>query len=86
MNPEQIRERIDAIDESIVTLLNERATHAIAIGEAKRAQGIPVRDAEREAQVLAKVTALNKGPLKNPMVEGLYRKIMDSCLDLELNP
>ncbi len=38
------RERIDALDEAVIHLLNERAVYAARIGQIKRALGLPVAD------------------------------------------
>lgn len=76
----KIRARIDALDDRIVDLLAERAAQAQAIGHAK--QGPKYRP-EREAQVLRRVTARNRGPLSAPAVARLYTEIMSACRALE---
>lgn len=38
---------------------------------------------EREAQILQKLTALNKGPLSNDSVRIIFREIISACLSLE---
>lgn len=75
------RDAIDAIDSRIVSLLNERATHARAIGELK-GTGTVYRP-EREAEVLQRVQALNRGPLPDEAVARLFREMMSECLALE---
>ena len=75
-----IRARIDALDDSIVDLLGERAALAQAIGHAK--SGAKYRP-EREAQVLRRVTVRNKGPLPAPALARLFTEIMSACRALE---
>ncbi|MFC4158043.1 prephenate dehydratase [Chitinimonas lacunae] len=75
------RDAIDAIDVEILTLLNRRAEHARKIGELKGG-GLVYRP-EREAQVMARVKALNPGPLSDESVAKLFREIMSACLSLE---
>lgn len=75
------RDAIDAIDVEILTLLNRRAEHARQIGELKGG-GLVYRP-EREAQVMARVKALNPGPLSDESVAKLFREIMSACLSLE---
>ena len=75
-----IRARIDALDDRIVDLLGERAALAQDIGHAKR--GAKYRP-EREAQVLRRVTARNRGPLPAPALAHLYTEIMSACRALE---
>jgi chorismate mutase/prephenate dehydratase len=78
-----IRERIDAIDQSIHELLNERAEWAQKVGLTKRGEGLSTADfykPEREAQVLRMAIERNKGPLRNEEIVRLFREIMSACL------
>ena len=50
-----MRRRIDALDERIVELLNERASCALRIGEMKQQLGLEIYQPERESQVLSHV-------------------------------
>ena len=59
----RLRRRIDALDRRIVALLNERAELARDVGREKVASGRrAVRDAEREREVLLRVSMANDGP------------------------
>lgn len=74
------RDRIDALDDRIVDLLNERASIAQHIGRAKRgAKYSP----EREAQVRQRLAARNRGPLSQPTLGRLYTEIISACRALE---
>ena len=75
------RNAIDEIDATILQLLNQRATHARAIGELK-GTGVVYRP-EREAQVLRRIKELNQGPLPDEAVARLFREIMSECLAVE---
>jgi len=75
-----IRARIDALDDRIVDLLGERAALAQDIGHAK--SGAKYRP-EREAEVLRRVKARNRGPLPAPALTRLYTEIMSACRALE---
>ncbi len=79
-----IRESIDRIDETIHQLLNERAKLAQQVGVSKKSaehlSPVEFYKPEREAQVLRKVVARNKGPLRNEEVVRLFREIMSACL------
>lgn len=78
-----IRESIDAIDQRIHELLNERARFAQQVGLSKRGEGLSTADfykPEREAQVLRKAIERNKGPLRNEEIVRLFREIMSACL------
>lgn len=76
----KIRAGIDALDDRIVDMLNERAALAQAIGHAK--SGAKYRP-EREAQVLRRVASRNRGPLPAPALARLYTEIMSACRALE---
>ena len=82
---DQLRERIDALDEQIQELLNERADCAQAVAEAKRKIGgeVVFYRPEREAEVLRLVRERNKGPLSDDEIARLFREIMSACLALE---
>jgi chorismate mutase/prephenate dehydratase len=79
----RLRRRIDALDRRIVSLLNERARLALDVGAAKAANGQPVRDADREREVLLRVTMGNDGPLPQAELLALYRRLIASTRRLE---
>ncbi len=76
----KIRARIDALDDRVVELLNERAKLALEIGHAKN--GVKYRP-EREAQVLRRLAARSRGPLPRQALMRLYSEIMSACRALE---
>ncbi len=80
----RLRLRIDALDRKIVGLLNERAELAREVGLAKTAAGRrAIRDAEREREVLLRVTMANTGPLAQADLLALYRRLMAATRALE---
>lgn len=83
-----IRGQIDAVDQQLHQLLNQRARLAEQVAHAKMAtEADPVfYRPEREAQVLRAVMARNRaagGPLADETVARLFREIMSACLALE---
>jgi chorismate mutase len=78
-----LRKLIDQKNKSMVRLLNRRAGYALKIAEVKRAQGLPIRDDAREAQVLEKVSKYNKGPLSDAALHRIFRCIMEEHRRLE---
>lgn len=76
----KLRDGIDAIDDEVLRLINERAKIAHRIGEIK--QGNIYRP-EREAQVLRRLADNNPGPLSAAAVQRISREIMSACLALE---
>jgi chorismate mutase/prephenate dehydratase len=77
----QHRDQIDAIDEQVLKLVNERAQLARQIGALKD-DGVIYRP-EREAQVLRRLQANNAGPLSNEAVSNIFRAVMSNCRALE---
>ncbi len=77
----QHRDQIDAIDEQLLVLVNERAALARQIGSLKD-DGVIYRP-EREAQVLRRLQANNTGPLSNEAVSNIFRGVMSNCRALE---
>ena len=61
-----VRDKIDSLDERILSLLNERADLAIKAGEAKQ-ESIKYKPA-REATILNKLKDTNKGPLSLSLI------------------
>lgn len=83
MNLDELRNRIDKIDEEVLRLLNERADTAIKLGQLKNKKGSPVHDPARENKVLAHVKKLNNGPLDDETVNAIYRRIISACLEVQ---
>ena len=77
----KFRDEIDAIDEHLLKLVNERASLARQIGNLKE-DGVIFRP-EREAQVLRRLQAHNAGPLSNEAVSHIFRGVMSNCRALE---
>jgi chorismate mutase/prephenate dehydratase len=78
-----LRQQIDAIDQTLLHLLNQRAQLAQQIGDIKHTVNLPVYRPEREAQVLAQLAAQNQGPLPNYAIALLFREVMSACRALE---
>jgi chorismate mutase len=80
----RLRRRIDALDRRLVGLLNERTELACEAGRAKSAAGRrAIRDAEREREVLLRVTMANTGPLPQADLLALYRRLMTATRAVE---
>jgi chorismate mutase/prephenate dehydratase len=80
----RLRRRIDALDRRIVALLNERARVAREAGRAKADAGrTAVRDAEREREILLRVSMANEGPMPQADLLALYRRLFAATRALE---
>jgi chorismate mutase/prephenate dehydrogenase len=74
------RKKIDEIDDQILLAICKRVRICKAIGDAKKKQGMPVRDLSRESEVFKRIKeksaqiGLNVG-----QVEAVYREIVNMC-------
>ena len=82
LNLEEVRGKIDAIDEKIHGLINDRARLAQLVGISKTREGrtVDFYRPEREAQVLRMARQRNSGPLRDEEILRLFREIMSACL------
>lgn len=81
-NLDEIRKRINEIDESLQSLINDRARLAQQVGVAKGAlaEVVDYYRPEREAEILRRVKERNVGPLRDEEILRLFREIMSACL------
>ena len=79
---EELRGRLDIIDDQLVRLLNVRVACAVEIGRLKKDQGVPIYQPEREKQVIAQVreaaVALS-GPLNADAVVRIFERVLDEA-------
>lgn len=80
---EDLRGRIDAINQKLVKLLSDRAKAAQRIGLLKQADGTPVYQPARERQVLERVLSYNQGPLTGDHLRRIFTEIISACASLE---
>ena len=82
MSIEDLRNRIDLIDEQLVRLLNVRVACAVEVGRLKHEAGLAVYQPEREAQVLGGVRRAATelaGPLTAEAVVRIFERIIDEA-------
>jgi chorismate mutase len=77
---QQLRKRVDEVDEQILNALSERAKICRAIGLVKKKQGMQIRDVSRENElykhVKEKAVQFHLDPIQ---VEAVYREIVNMC-------
>ena len=71
------RRRIDELDRELVRLLNRRAQMSIQLGQLKKDVGLPMRDQQREDEILRNTQRRNPGPLDEQALASIYRTILD---------
>ena len=79
---EELRTRIDVIDDQLVRLLNVRVACAVEVGRLKHEAGLPIYQPERETQVLGRVRRSATdlaGPLTAEAVVRIFERIIDEA-------
>ena len=83
MGLDLLRERLDIIDEQILSLLSERAKVVMTVANFKRHHNIPVYIPEREASILERLRTINPGPLPGEAIERIYRTVVEEMRKFE---
>ena len=76
MTIEDWRAEIDAVDDELLRLLNERARLALKVGGSKRRAGLSLCDRAREREVVERACRANRGPLDARAVGLIFRRII----------
>jgi chorismate mutase/prephenate dehydratase len=86
MTLDEVRTKIDHVDQELLRLLNERADLVHTVGEIKRKEGLEIYAPDREEKLLKKLVELNsqrKGRLPEKSIRAIYREIISAALALE---
>jgi chorismate mutase/prephenate dehydratase len=79
---DDLRRRIDVIDDGIIALLNERARVIAGIARAKREAALPTYDPHRERRVVERLTARAES-FPAEAILAVYREIIGACRALQ---
>ncbi len=80
---DELRRRIDVIDDQLMKLLNSRSACAVEIGRVKRNLGMAVYQPDREVWILERVAVNNPGPLDSGAVRRVFERVIDESRRLE---
>jgi chorismate mutase/prephenate dehydratase len=83
MSLDDLRKRIDFIDDEILQLLDQRAGVMGEVAREKNQKQAPTYDPERERQVLARLEAKASGRFPREAIRNVYREVMSACLALQ---
>jgi chorismate mutase-like protein len=87
MSLEEVRIKIDGVDQQLLRLLNERADLVHEVGEIKRKDGLEIYAPEREEKLLRKLAVQSEamgGRLPEKSIRAIFREIMSAALALEM--
>ena len=82
---EELRKKIDKIDDQLLKLINQRAALAIQIGREKSRNNIGghFHVPHREREILDRLAQNNTGPFTSKALESVFREIFSATLALE---
>jgi chorismate mutase/prephenate dehydratase len=84
MTLDELREKIDSIDNTLLKLYNERMELVHKVGELKNTTGAPIYRPEREQAILNRLKRENKGRLSDSAIEALFLEMFAVARNLEL--
>jgi len=79
---DDLRSRIDELDEGILKLLDDRARVVAEVARAKREANLPTYDPDRERMILDRLAA-RAGRFPADAIRAVYREVMSACLALQ---
>ncbi|MBM4312190.1 MAG: prephenate dehydratase [Deltaproteobacteria bacterium] len=83
-NLADLREKIDAIDDRLLELLNERARYVLEVGRTKHSKpGARFHVLEREESIYERLTSSNPGPFPTQAIRPVFREIISASLNME---
>jgi len=78
-----IRKRIDRLDQRLLRLLNARGRLVQDVGQLKNRRRQAIFAPHREKYVLSHLRRMNGGPLSNQVIERVFREIVHACRSLQ---
>ena len=78
-----LREKIDLLDEQILSLLNQRAALVKEVGQIKNKSQITPYDSPREDEIINRLKTKNPGPFPAASIPAVFREIISACRSLE---
>ncbi|HEY6839270.1 MAG TPA: chorismate mutase, partial [Geobacteraceae bacterium] len=80
---QDLRHDIDAIDDRILELLNQRASLVIEVGRLKSGQKAEFHVPNREREIYERLSSANPGPFPSTALRSVFREIISASLALE---
>ena len=84
MTLDELREKIDKLDDTLLKLYNERMELVDQVGEVKNTTGAPIYRPEREQAILNRLKSQNKGKLTDAAIDALFLEMFAVARNLEL--
>ena len=84
MTLDELREKIDSIDDELLRIINERMEYVHQVGLLKNTEGAPIYRPEREQAILNRLKAKNNGLLTDSAIDALFLELFAVARNLEL--
>ncbi len=84
MTLDELRVKIDTIDDTLLKLYNERMELVHQVGELKNTTGAPIYRPEREQAILNRLKDKNSGKLTDAAIDALFLEMFAVARNLEL--
>ncbi|MUV39290.1 Chorismate mutase [Lentibacillus sp. JNUCC-1] len=79
---EEMRQKMDDVNNELLRLINKRGKIVQQIGELKQKQSMHRFDPVRERDMLNDITRYNQGPYENASIEHIFKEIFKASLEL----
>lgn len=79
---QQLRVEIDAVDQRLVKLLNDRSKLSVEHTQLRRDSGSRTLDRSLEYRAIENVVSKNSGPIPDSALQGVYREILNGAFSL----
>lgn len=76
LNLDEIRKKIDSLDDRIHDLLMERAELIVDVSAAKKKSNTPIVQPAREAKMIRRLLARHRGPLPEAVIVKIWRELV----------
>jgi chorismate mutase/prephenate dehydratase len=80
-----LRDKIEALDNQILQLLNNRAEIVLEVGKVKSKNHLNFYDPKREKEILHRLASQNPGPFPQHAISPVFHEIISGCRSLEVN-
>ena len=83
MTIDDLRIKIDQLDQELLRIFNQRAGLALQIVHVKKELDLPVYNPDREQYIFDKMQQLNPGPLDDQAIKRMFERVIDESRTLE---
>ena len=80
---QKLRRQIQTIDAELVAILQRRIEVVLQIGQYKEDHRLPVRDKNRENEVIEQILSTPHDPMDSDALKNLFEFIMKICRDAQ---